>query len=276
MQCGEKNSGVFDTSNFYPWYKVCLDVTKSETYFTYHTLQPDVGGLATYKRPNWKTKLYENVGTAYNMQLQYKNYAELDLPYINGTDSMYFVHFHLVPAADFGTKEDRDSTFYVENCVPGLQKVNNGNWLYIEDQVKTSAVHKTEVITGQFGQLSLVSTKGKNVSLTLESDRVIQKKPRYDHIKVPEFFYKIVRDTVTKEAYVIVTSDNPFMTEFTGPKMCKKDICAETEKLKDFSKGYTYCCSFKEFARNMKSKFKTDFNGIIDVANTIDAKTVPV
>ncbi|KAL5280456.1 hypothetical protein ACFFRR_004434 [Megaselia abdita] len=276
LQCGEKNSGVFDNSNFYPWYKVCVDITKSETYFTYHTLKPNTGGLSTYKRPNWKTKLYENVGTSYNMKLQFENYEKLGLPYINGTDSIYFVHFHLVPAGDFDTKADRDSTFYVENCVPGFQKINNGNWLYIEDKVKSSAVHKTEVITGQFGQLVLMSTSGQNVSLTLESDRVIQKKVRYDHIKVPEFFYKIVRDTVTKEGYVIITSNNPFMTEFSGPKMCKEDNCAVPEKLKDFSKGYTYCCNFSEFAKNMKKNFKLDFTGIIDVNNTIDAKIVPV
>lgn len=220
--------------------------------------------------------MYENVGTAYNMNLQFSKYAEKGIPYINGTDSIYFVHFHLVPAGDFDNKEGRDSTFYVENGVPGFQKINNGNWLYIEDRVKSTAAHKSEVITGQFGQLVLESTKGENVSLTLESDRVIRKNLRYDNIKVPEFFYKIVRDTVTQEAYVVITSNNPFMTTFTGPKMCKKDTCAETEKLKDFSKGYTYCCSFTDFAKKMKSKFKVDFNGIIDINNTIDAKTVPV
>lgn len=210
------------------------------------------------------------------MKLQYDNYAALGLPEINGTDSMYFVHFHLVPAGDFGTKADRDSTFFVENCVPGLQKVNNGNWLAIEDKVKSSAVHKTEVITGQFGQLVLVSTAGEKVALTLDSDRVIQKKNRYDKIKVPEFFYKIVRDTVTKEAYAIVTAHNPFLTEFAGPKMCKVDICAENEKLKDFSKGYTYCCSFDEFTKNLQTKYKVNFNGIIDVEDTINAKVIPL
>lgn len=210
------------------------------------------------------------------MKLQFSRYAELGLPFINGSDSIYFVHFHLVPAADFGNKEGRDSTFYVENGVPGFQKINNGNWLYIEDRVKSSAAHTCEVITGQFGQLVLTSIKGENVSMTLESDRALQKNNRYDHIKVPEYFYKIVRDNVTTEAYVIITSNNPFMTTFDGPKMCKKDMCIEPEKLKDFTKGYTYCCPFTEFAKNMKSKLKVDFNGIIDVANTIDAETVPV
>uniref|UniRef100_T1GTR1 Collagen IV NC1 domain-containing protein n=1 Tax=Megaselia scalaris TaxID=36166 RepID=T1GTR1_MEGSC len=200
LKCGEKGSGVFDNSNFYPRYKVCTDVTKSETFFTYHVLKPEADTVPNYKRPNWKTKLYENVGTAYNKELQFKNFAELGLPYINGSDSIFFVHFHLTPAGDFASTEDRDSTFYVENGVPGFQKVNNGNWKYIEDQIKSSIKNNAEIITGQFGQLTLTSTSGEKVKLTLESDRPMYKKtPRYDHIKVPEFFYKIVRDTKTKE-----------------------------------------------------------------------------
>lgn len=264
---------MFDNSNFYPRYKVCTDVTKSETFFTYHVLKPEADTVPNYKRPNWKTKLYENVGTAYNKELQFKNFAELGLPYINGSDSIFFVHFHLTPAGDFASSEDRDSTFYVENGVPGFQKVNNGNWKYIEDQIKSSIKNNAEIITGQFGQLTLTSTSGEKVKLTLESDRPMYKKtPRYDHIKVPEFFYKIVRDTKTKEAFVVVSSNNPFMTKFSGQKMCKKNLCGDNERLEDFSKGYTYCCGFTEFAVNMKKKYKTDFDGILDVKNTHDAK----
>lgn len=249
----------------------------------YHTLLPNVGAVPKYNRKTyWSTKLYEHVGNAYNKEAQEQRFSNLQLPCISKADCMFFVHFHLAPVVDFDSKQGRDSTFHVENCIPGFQKVNQANWKTIEDRVRKSIEHKVEIITGQFGQLSLKTLSDETVKLTLESDRdplLGNRKnlPRYDRIKVPEFFYKIVRDTVTTEAYVIITSNNPLMTELDASKrMCNNDICATSLLLKDFSKGYTYCCAFQEFAGNMTTVFRTEFSGIIDVGNTKDAKSVPI
>lgn len=283
MECGEYQNGRYDTKSF-RHFNVCINTASSETYFVYHTLEPKVKAPPNYKRKTtWSHKLYRDNGEdAYDFDYQRERFSAF--PDLGKTNCFLFVHFHLAPVVDFDTEQGRDETFHVENAVPGLQKVNISNWAAVENMVRKSIKNLVQIITGQFGQMALKNNFQKTKYLTLQrrivEERGNRRKPeRYHNIKVPAFFYKIVRDTITTEAYVIITSNNPFMEKLdVGSKMCADNrLCSSKQKENfiKFSKGYTYCCPFTEFANSMWEMSETDFSGIIDVANTIDATIVP-
>ncbi|KAL5280453.1 hypothetical protein ACFFRR_004433 [Megaselia abdita] len=290
--CGENNKGMY-IRYFTPHYRVCINPDESETFFAYHRIDPREDKQSDCRRlGTWKTEIYEDVGNAYNKDDQFKTFENIGFPNMRDEKEMFFIHFHLAPSCDFKTRVAMDRTQHIENCVPGFQKVNNGNWLFIEERVRSTIQNKVEIITGQFGQLIMTPRNNNNVAIgpsvkmslknTAESKPKAQKqlprKPRYDNIKVPEFFYKIVRDTVTMEAYVIITSNDPFMKEMDMTKrMCQNDICSANKVLKVYAKGYTYCCPFQEFTENLKnSVYKVDFSCTgINVGNTQDSNDLP-
>ncbi|KAL5280421.1 hypothetical protein ACFFRR_004418 [Megaselia abdita] len=277
LQCGENNSGIYDDIHFKN-YNVCINVNKSESFYSVHHLQPNVTKLSNYTRPKWRTKLYKSAGDAYEEKVQFPRFRSLGLPQINGSNSLSLVHFHFVPAGDFTNKPDRDETFYVENCVPGFQSINNGNWIYIEDRIKSMIQSQSQILTGQFGHLVLINSTLQKVEMYLENSGT-RKRPRpnnlppYNHIKVPEFFYKMVK-TSLKNGFVVITSNNPFMNNSNFTKMCLKDLC-KSLNLKDIHLGYTYCCPVKEFATNLAKNYSITFNRhIFNINNVIDVNSI--
>lgn len=86
-------------------------------------------------------------------------------------------------------------------------------------------------------------------------------------IKVPEFFYKVIKDTVTNEGMVFVTSNNPFSDHMGNNQfemMCSENLCAFSRVLQKSVDGYTYCCDVEEFLNSMRSLYHIDLDGIID------------
>lgn len=86
-------------------------------------------------------------------------------------------------------------------------------------------------------------------------------------IIVPEFFYKLIKDTVTNEGFVLVTSNNPFLDTMVNSHfemMCSENLCAFSSVLQRSANGYTYCCDVEEFLNNLRNLYHIDFDGIID------------
>lgn len=86
-------------------------------------------------------------------------------------------------------------------------------------------------------------------------------------VNVPEFFYKLIKDTVTNEGLVLVTSNNPFLDAMGSNQfamMCSENLCAFSNVLQKSMEGYTYCCDVGEFLNNLRSLYQIDFDGLVD------------
>ncbi|XP_045484633.1 hemicentin-2-like, partial [Pieris rapae] len=131
------------------------------------------------------------------------------------------------------------------------------NWAEIERRVvalERTMDHGLNVWSGVSEQLSMPTSFGINTNITI-SDRYGRS------ITVPKYFWKIVCDMEKKACVVIVQVNSPEISSREDAEkfvLCK-DICDSIGWLKnpdwkDYTKGYTYCCNYKEFYKK--------FNGI--------------
>lgn len=258
-KCGQNNAGklIEMERESYKMYKICVNPHQSETYYVYHKLgyqrRHSKKNYICLKSPQLRTTEYSKIADVFNNQR------------IHFDGNHFFTPLQLAPCEDFSDQQEKSATFFVENMVPSFSVILNGNWAFIEESVRRKVTEETEIITGQFGHLTLPDRNGENISLFLEDSAVGQtknSKQPYNRVKVPEFFYKIVRSS--NNDLVFVTSNNPFMTSLADEKrMCKVDVCSTALRLKNFSLGYTYCCHFAEFAMNLKLKHNIEFAGVI-------------
>ncbi|KAL5288060.1 hypothetical protein ACFFRR_008731 [Megaselia abdita] len=108
------------------------------------------------------------------------------------------------------------------------------------------------------------SEKKKQQEAALNAARGLQP---LNKLNVPEIFYKLIRDTVTNEGMVILTSNNPFLDKMESSPlnmMCRENLCEFTTNLQKSVDGYTYCCDVEEFTNNLRSLYRIAFDGIID------------
>ncbi|XP_045484637.1 hemicentin-1 [Pieris rapae] len=142
------------------------------------------------------------------------------------------------------------------------------NWAEIERRVvalENTMDHGLIVWSGVSEQLSMPTSFGINTNITI-SDKYGRS------IAVPKYFWKIVCDAEKQACVVIVQVNSPEISSREDAEkfvLCN-DICDSISWLKnpdwkDYTKGYTYCCNYKEFHKK--------FNGICFVK---DAKSVLV
>ncbi|CAH4034925.1 unnamed protein product [Pieris brassicae] len=124
------------------------------------------------------------------------------------------------------------------------------NWGEIERRVaalKKTMDHGLILWSGVAEHLSMPTSFGVNTNIFISD-----KYGRY--IPVPNYFWKIVCDAQKEACIVIVQVNSPEISSREDAEkfvLCK-DICDDISWLKnsdwkDFTKGYTYCCSYPEF-----------------------------
>lgn len=271
-KCGQNNAGklIEMESESYKMYKVCVNPHKSESYYVYHRLNYQSRKRLDSKidylcltSPQLRTTEYSRIADLFNNQRNKHNFQRQELSVLDGNH--FFTPLQLAPCEDFADQQEKLATFFVENMVPSFSVVFSGNWAFIEESMRRKITEETEIITGQFGHLTLPNKHGETIGLLLEDSTITQtknSKQPYNRVKVPEFFYKIVKSSISD--LVFVASNNPFLKEIPDEKrMCKLDLCSTVSRLKNFALGYTYCCNFAEFAMNMKLKHNTEFTGVI-------------
>lgn len=331
-------------------YKICVDPPNAETFFTYHIVQPFLNNTNAECEKEWKSCVYKYKSDEgpFVPENQFYHFAILYIDEISITKRRYFVHLNFVPCADI---QNNKCTCYVEQSAPAFLAVKEGNWNRVENFVRKAITHPNEVITGQFGQLKLFTSRkellgiylkdsgsgfedvAKMVSIISNVANAVNSEGssssssssllsssgdstyygsshchhhhhnHYDHdhhhcnrhrhqdekkkkkqnqlntvsgvskhslntVNVPEFFYKFIKDTVTNEGLVLVTSNNPFLDNMGNEHikiMCDENLCFSSRILQKSSEGYTYCCDPVEFMTNMKTSYNIDFDGVIDI-----------
>ncbi|XP_045484636.1 hemicentin-1-like [Pieris rapae] len=130
------------------------------------------------------------------------------------------------------------------------------NWAEIERRVvalERTMDHGLNVWSGVSEQLSMPTPFKINTYITISD--------RYGRlIAVPKYFWKIVCDMEKKACVVIVQVNSPEISSREDAEkfvLCN-DICDSIGWLKnpdwkDYTKGYTYCCNYKEFNKKFNS-----------------------
>ncbi|KAM8705465.1 hypothetical protein ACLKA7_009853 [Drosophila subpalustris] len=152
---------------------------------------------------------------------------------------------HLTASSDMLFNDQMNSTFKLLNVVPQFKSINDGNWLQIEHWIGNNITEKSmvQVRTGAAGVLKLLDFKPKR---TLQPAYLI---PDNKQNPVPEWMYKVVRDSNNRPLYAFITYNNIFNpTKPPAPKCCKIVNCPEKLSLKESAKdGFTYCCDPVQF-----------------------------
>lgn len=114
------------------------------------------------------------------------------------------------------------------------------------------------MITGTLGQLSYEGEDGAPVKMYLARPDDDGQPPSSapSLIPVPEFFWKVVHDPAEDAAVVFVGLNDPYFAggddpAASGAVLCP-DVCDEARwflfRRREAAKGYTYCCSYQDFA----------------------------
>lgn len=164
--------------------------------------------------------------------------------------SSYLARGHLTPDADFVFPSAQWSTYFYINTCPQFQSVNAGNWLRVESLARKLAQHydvEMEIFTGVYDTLELENSFGNLKSMYLTVDEKYQ---------VPKWMWKIIKNTATNSAIVMITLNDPFRNEDQIEEFCT-NVCArayvDSKHFKTIRKGYTFCCELLEFRRVVRT-----------------------
>ncbi|XP_021708323.1 uncharacterized protein LOC5577135 isoform X2 [Aedes aegypti] len=204
-------------NRFFDLYQICFDEPSATAIYTHHTL---IGNEIEHKcfstRPDFKSAGFPQglaVSSAYNQESQLNRLVALFGADPNpwGSAEVYYnlsylQRGHLVPDADQLFTTWQWSTYFYLNVVGMWEHINNGNWKYLESNVRTLAQNakKTlEVYTGVYDTLSLCSLWDHCPEFTLSNGR----------IPVPKWLWKVVKSPDLNAAIALVVSNNPFVGE---------------------------------------------------------------
>ncbi|XP_062713805.1 uncharacterized protein LOC134290643 [Aedes albopictus] len=203
---------------FFDLYYICFDETNATPIYTHHTVY---GNEIQYRcttsfRPVFKVPGFPknlDVTSAYS---QYNQENRLTALFASDSkpresameyfDENYLQKGHLTPHADgLFTTWQWSSYFYI-NVVGMWERINNGNWKFLEEKVRTIAnatKQNLDIYTGAYDTLSLCSLQHYCNKFTLSNGR----------IPVPKWLWKIVKSPENNAAIALVVSNNPFVDE---------------------------------------------------------------
>lgn len=243
-------------NSFKSMINLCHDEVVEHTYYAFHQILGNSLSAKDrdHKRPG---SFQEGAGFykktvanhLYKQKNQEKLFKENGLgEFFNRSEEIFLTGGHLAPNGDFVYKEWQDASFYYLNVAPQWKQFNSGNWLAVEDEVRSHALHhkKTlDVFTGTHGILSLPDVNGDMKEVFLDSRKLIP---------VPLFYWKLVHDPSLNQAIVFIGVNSPqqFPIIPSNYLLCP-DICATFHwhfLFKDVAKkGFLYCCSYQEFQK---------------------------
>ncbi|XP_008213094.1 uncharacterized protein LOC103317312 [Nasonia vitripennis] len=161
----------------------------------------------------------------------------------NGTE--YFVAAQLISREDLYYEVQQSATAFYELTTPAWQSVANGNWKLVSQAVRELAQQNLadiQVWSGIYLTLYLPNADDKNVYVKLP-----------ERLRPAQFLFKYVLDQSNKRGVVFVTVNNPFLTAATPNNVICEPLPScdlKYPEFADFAKGYTYCCSLKDFKRH--------------------------
>lgn len=222
---------------------ICYNKVTGSVIYATHVIQGKTikASMLSNSRPVFRTNEVPskfNITKTYTKANQLKRFTEIfnkdkAQQFLNQT---FIARGHLAPDGDFIFTSWQFSTYYYINTMPQWQSINNGNWKHIESDLRTKADKLRKdlnIFTGGFGILSL---EGKRILLAS------------DGIEVPQWTWKIAKDSASNSAIAFLTYNNPFASR--SPEAFCPDVCNENgwdwKERKTFSKGYTICCKVED------------------------------
>ncbi|XP_023343940.1 uncharacterized protein LOC111713331 [Eurytemora carolleeae] len=254
LQVGEiVELGYKEDFSFKPVLSFCHEVDSEQTYYTQHTLRGSTLQFNSIDqtRPAFKEgKLFYkkiSASATYSQRNQ-----EKVLTSILGQDrsrellnSSFLARGHLAPDADFLYQDWQDATYYYGNIAPQWQSINNGNWRRLENSIRTKGkklYRDLEIFSGTLGILQVNGETGlQEIWLGTDGSK--------KYIPVPEYFFKIIVDSVESKSIGIFCTNNPFLERVLRSTVLCTDICDETgwgDKFKnrfEVGDGLIFCCS---------------------------------
>ena len=115
------------------------------------------------------------------------------------TEGTYIARGHLAPDADFIFGSWQFLTYFYANVAPQWQSINAGNWLATEKNVRKKAIELNRDLTVYTGTQGILTIEGKQLYL----------EPKKKQVPIPENFWKLLFDELTKQGIAIIGSNNP-------------------------------------------------------------------
>lgn len=146
---------------------------------------------------------------------------------------------HLVASADFLFVDQMSSTFRYLNIVPQFKTINDGNWEKIErwlrDQVPQMSPFRIK--TGGIDVLTLCDESGRACCAYLSGNKV----------PVPQWMYKLVRNSAGKAIYVFLVFNSTFERERPPVLDICRTVSCPLSLPNDAKNGFVYCCDPANF-----------------------------
>ncbi|KAL1508887.1 hypothetical protein ABEB36_003709 [Hypothenemus hampei] len=167
--------------------------------------------------------------------------------YIQDSGNYFLSRGHMTARSDGFYAAQQNATFYMQNIAPQWHTVNGANWNQIEidlrDYAEASA-SDLQVYCGVYGVTTLPHEEtGDEIELYLFVNSTHKLLP------VPEFYWKVAYNSLTKAAVALIGMNNPYKESFTP--ICE-DISSNLSWFtcnSELVKGYCYACTVPSFRK---------------------------
>ncbi|XP_069688092.1 uncharacterized protein [Periplaneta americana] len=251
--------------------EACYDVVRDIPVTTRHILRKYVKRVETEddRRNFHKRRIADHRENVFRCENQFANLETLIRSstearrYINCKEGgdMYFVRGFLAPISDFLPGYQFEEKSYVYNTAPQWLTANVGNWLHLENKIRSYVNKKNTdlaIMTGTLQVTTLPDYVGVERHLYLDAQA--RKTP------VPALFWKLLHDQSRNAGIVFIGVNNPY---HSSPRahgyiictcMCSKAKGWFNDRNRfDTQKGYIYCCTVEEFVHKTNI-FSVSFN----------------
>ncbi|XP_075982133.1 salivary endonuclease-like [Anticarsia gemmatalis] len=251
--------GYIVQNQFYPVYESCFNEGGLNAIYSTYTQKPYNAFYQTrVDRPffiandNYR---YVPVETLFSPRGQKAAVAELVGHMIDTyvTKTEFLSRGHLAAKTDFVFAFGERATFHYVNCAPQWTGFNGGNWNTLEVDLRNhvhAAGYSVIVYTGTYGVSQLFNQFGRRVDLYLSNDE-----NNNPVIPVPQYFYKVVYDPVSKCGIAYIGINNPYLSAAEAQSMF---FCENLWKNRasfpwlswhpdNAHEGYAFCCSIPDF-----------------------------
>ncbi|KAH9643687.1 hypothetical protein HF086_001797, partial [Spodoptera exigua] len=228
-------------------YRVCFDKVNDVPLFTMHQLSPhhtDIPSTSPwYSSSDTSTEDFEEL---YNCRRQLYD-VSMALGRGLRSASCCFGKRHLVNPRDLLPGIPVTVSFEYKNIVPHWSTCNSKNWDDLEILVRK--------LVKKAGRDLVVFTGTSNVHRGKFSVDININNGRGRNQTIPRYLWKVVQDRASDSSIAIVQVNIPELTREEARKhvLCT-DICNNIDWIagpewNDVDRGYTYCCSMKEFEK---------------------------
>lgn len=253
----------------------CFDQSTQSTLNTYFEMVPTINQqIRGTPRPSWTqgTGIYTltNVNNLYTVATQRRTVNALlgldaaSTTYIQSNNNYFLSRGHLVARSDFFYAAGQNSTFQFVNALPQWQTFNAFNWdvaeTNVQDYAETNNVN-LQVWTGGYGIMTL-----PHATTGVETPIYLSVNGNQRALPVPEFYWKVVYNPVSRRGVALIGSNNPYRTSAQITRFCddRSDLLPWlTWRKDDQARGISWACTVTAFRRIVTTFPELTINGLL-------------